>query len=241
VTAHHVSISRYNGLILINTITDRERYSIPECDTIIRGTLRYAGFPEFVKALVDIGYLSDKEEDFLKPDQNTTWKELTAKILGSKSNAFDDLVWAISSKTSFADTSEKSRIIEGMNWIGLFSSDLVSPKGNPLDTLCAVLEKKMEFGPGERDLVMLQHRFEIEHADGSKETRTSTLCDNGDPNGYSAMAKLVGIPCGVAVLQVLDGRISEKGVLAPMDPKLNGPIMEELKEKYGIFLTEKTL
>jgi len=99
----------------------------------------------------------------------------------------------------------------------------------------------MEFGPGERDLVMLQHRFEIENKDGSKETRTSTLCDNGDPKGYSAMAKLVGIPCGVAVLMVLDGRISEKGILAPMDPKLNTPIMEELKEKYGIFLTEKTL
>ena len=105
----------------------------------------------------------------------------------------------------------------------------------------ATLERKMEFEPGERDFVMLQHRFEIEHADGTRETRTSTLAEYGDPNGYSAMAKLVGVPCGVAVKQVLDGTIAERGILAPMNSKINNPIMEELKEKYGISLREKTL
>ena len=47
---------------------------------------------------------------------------------------------------------------------------------------------------------LLQHKFEIENKDGSKETRTSTLCEYGAPigsGGYSAMAKLVGVPCGV--------------------------------------------
>lgn len=87
---------------------------------------------------------------------------------------------------------------------------------------------------------MLQHKFEIEHKDGRKETRTSTLVDYGDPDGYSSMAKLVGVPCGVAVKQVLDGTISEKGILAPMSPKINNPLIEELK-KYGIELKEQTL
>jgi hypothetical protein len=47
---------------------------------------------------------------------------------------------------------------------------------------------------------ILQHRFEIENSDGSKETKTSTLYEYGAPTGsggYSAMAKLVGIPCGI--------------------------------------------
>ena len=47
---------------------------------------------------------------------------------------------------------------------------------------------------------ILQHRFEIENSDGSRETKTSTLCEYGAPTGsggYSAMAKLVGVPCGV--------------------------------------------
>jgi len=51
----------------------------------------------------------------------------------------------------------------------------------------------MQFEDGERDFVMLRHKFEIEHKDGSKETRTSTRCEYCDPKGYSAMAKLVGV------------------------------------------------
>jgi len=42
--------------------------------------------------------------------------------------------------------------------------------------------------------------FEIENKDGSKDTISSTLCEYGAPigsGGPSAMAKLVGIPCGV--------------------------------------------
>jgi saccharopine dehydrogenase (NADP+, L-glutamate forming) len=114
------------------------------------------------------------------------------------------------------------------------------PKRQPLDSLCTTLEKKMQFEEGERDFVMLQHKFEIENKDGSKETRTSTLVEYSDPKGYSAMAKLVGVPCGVAVKQVLDGTISEKGILAPMSSKINDPLMAELK-KYGIELVEKTI
>ncbi len=54
------------------------------------------------------------------------------------------------------------------------------------------------------------------------------------------MAKLVGVPCGVAVKLMLDGTISDKGVLAPMTTKINDPLIKELK-KYGIECTEKTV
>jgi saccharopine dehydrogenase (NADP+, L-glutamate forming) len=87
---------------------------------------------------------------------------------------------------------------------------------------------------------MLQHKFEIEHKDSNKEVKTSTLCEYGDPKGYSAMAKLVGVPCGIAVKQILDGTISEKGILWPKNSTINNPLMEELK-KYGITMIEKTL
>ncbi|KAJ4237401.1 saccharopine dehydrogenase (NADP+, L-glutamate-forming) [Fusarium solani] len=96
----------------------------------------------------------------------------------------------------------------------------------------------MQFEEGERDLVMLQHKFEIEHKDGSGETRTSTLVEYGDPKGYSAMARLVGV---AAVKQVLNGTLSEKGILAPMNGKINNPILKELKEEYGIFCVEETV
>ncbi len=77
-------------------------------------TLRYQGFPEFVKVLVDIGFLSDEEKNFLK--EPIAWKEAAQKILDAASTSEDNLLKAISSKTSFRDHDEKERIISGLKW-----------------------------------------------------------------------------------------------------------------------------
>jgi saccharopine dehydrogenase (NADP+, L-glutamate forming) len=219
----------------------KERYNIPEAQTIIRGTLRYGGFPEYIKCLVDIGFLSEDPKDFLKEGEKRTWRDATAKIVNASSDKDEDIIWAISSRTKFASTEEKDRIISGLRWIGLLSDEHITPRGNPLDTLCATLEKKMQYEEGERDFVMLQHRFEIENKDGSKEVCTSTLAEYGDPKGYSAMAKLVGVPCAIAVQQVLDGTLSEKGILAPMSPEICGPLMKTLEDKYNVRFKEKSI
>ncbi|KAK6825243.1 Saccharopine dehydrogenase [Apiospora arundinis] len=217
----------------------KERYNIPEAQTIVRGTLRYTGFPEFVKVLVDIGFLKDEEQSCCK--ESVAWKEATKTIVGASSSDEKTLIDTIASKTNFKDEQQRSHILGGLRWLGLFSDEKTIPRGNPLDTLCATLEKKMQYGEGERDIVILQHKFEVELKDGTKQTRTSTLVEYGstDPSGYSAMAKLVGVPCAVAVQQVLNGTLSEKGVLAPMNSKINEPLIKELKEKYGIFCKEE--
>ena len=217
-----------------------QKYAIPQAHTIIRGTLRFAGFPEFIHTLVDMGFLSQDNHDAFKPtDSPPTWKDATANLLHCSSSSEQDLTWAISSKTQFKDTDEKNRILAGLRWIGLFSSEPITPRGTPLDTLCATLEKKMAYESDERDLVFLQHTFEIEHKDGKRETRTSTLCEYGDPKGYSAMARLVGVPCGVAVVQVLEGKLP-KGLLAPYTPEICSPLRDELRER-GIRMVEKTV
>lgn len=53
------------------------------------------------------------------------------------------------------------------------------------------------------------------------------------------MARLVGVPCAVAVKQVLDGTISDRGVIAPLTAKICDPLRKELKEAYGIECIEK--
>ena len=220
----------------------RERYNIPEAQTVIRGTLRYQGNPALVQTFRDLGLLDETEQDFLK--SKISWKDAFAKIVGSSSSAEKDLVWAIDSKTKFSSTEDKERIVNGLRWVGLFSDEQIDPRGTPLDCLCATLEKKMKYEDGERDFIMLQHKFAIEHKDGSKEMRTSTLCEYGAPVGgdeYSAMAKLVGVPCAVAVLMILNGEIKDKGILAPVTPELSEPIRLQLKEQYGIDLVEKTV
>lgn len=217
----------------------RERYGIPEVQNLVRGTLRYQGFPQFIKALVDTDFLNDEAKPFFS--SSIPWKEATRQFLGAASSDEKDLIAAIDSKTTFPNSDERERILAGFRWIGLFSDEPTIPRGNALDTLCAVLEQKMQYAPDERDMVMLQHKFEIENADGSKEVRTSTLCEYGNPEGYSAMAKLVGVPCGVAVKQVLDGTISKKGILAPMTIDICAPLIKTLQEEYGVDMIERTL
>ena len=67
----------------------------------------------------------------------------------------------------FPNETESDRIIDGLRWIGLFSSEQATVRGgNLLDTLCAQLEKELSYRPGERDLVILQHKFLVERKDG---------------------------------------------------------------------------
>jgi saccharopine dehydrogenase (NADP+, L-glutamate forming) len=98
----------------------------------------------------------------------------------------------------------------------------------------------MQYDEGERDMVMLQHKFGVEWADGSKETRTSTGLWFGVPGGDSAMATTVGVPCAITVQLILDGKIKKTGVLAPMNMEFCQPIMDEL-EKVGIKMDERIL
>lgn len=77
-------------------------------------TLRYEGFPEFVKVLVDIGFLSNEEKSFLK--EPITWKQATQKMLNASSSSERDLFGAISSKTTFRDIDSKKQIMAGLKW-----------------------------------------------------------------------------------------------------------------------------
>lgn len=100
----------------------------------------------------------------------------------------------------------------------------------------------MTYAPGERDLVMLQHKFVIEWNGGATETRTSTLQAYGAPTGqgHSAMARTVGLPCGIATQMILDNVLKETGVHAPYTEEVCELLRAQL-EKEGIGLVEKVL
>ena len=60
--------------------------------------------------------------------------------------------------------------------------------------------------PEERDLIVMRHDIGVEWPDKTAETRHIDLVVYGDPNGYSAMAKTVGFPTGIAAKMVLEGK-----------------------------------
>lgn len=151
--------------------------------------MRYGGFPELVKTLVDMGFLDETESETWST--SIPWREATQKLLGASASDDQTLASVIDKKASFKPEQRK-QILAGLRWIGVLSDEKTTPRKNPLDTLCASLEQKMQYGEGERDMVLLQHKFGIKLKDGTEQTRTSTLCEFGstEPGGYMAMAKL---------------------------------------------------
>jgi spermidine synthase / saccharopine dehydrogenase (NADP+, L-glutamate-forming) len=62
-----------------DSVPFKEWYGIPEAETVVRGTLRYQGFPEFIKALVELGWLDAGEKSWLK--EGLTWAEVMQKAI----------------------------------------------------------------------------------------------------------------------------------------------------------------
>lgn len=224
-----------------DSVPFREFYKIPEADTVVRGSLRYEGNPAFIKAFADAGWLDANEKGWLKVGM--TWEQISQHVTGADDSTESSLLANISKKCNFPSEAERNRITSGMRTFGLFSSEKATIRGgNLLDTLCGQLEKLLSFQPGERDLVMLQHKFVVEWKDGKKDTFTSTLELLGDPKGYSGMSKSVGVTCGIATQLLLDGHpaLNTPGVLAPYEKEICDPI-RELLELEGIKMVEKIL
>ncbi|KAL8808154.1 MAG: hypothetical protein Q9182_000218 [Xanthomendoza sp. 2 TL-2023] len=150
-----------------NSVPFRDFYNIPEADTVIRGSLRYAGNPAFIKSFIQLGWLNAEKKDWLIP--GLTWAQIMQKAVGAQDTSEMSLITRVKDVCDFSDAAESERIIAGLRSYGLFSSDEATVRGgNLLDTLCAQLEKGLSYRPGERDLVILQHKFVVEWQDGKK-------------------------------------------------------------------------
>ncbi len=77
------------------------------------------------------------------------------------------LITRIKAVCKFPTEHESNRIISGLRWMGLLSPSPAAVRENLLDTLATQLTTLLSYQPGERDLVMLQHKIVIEWADGT--------------------------------------------------------------------------
>jgi saccharopine dehydrogenase-like NADP-dependent oxidoreductase len=74
-------------------------------------------------------------------------------------------------------------------------------------------------------------------AAGRRERITATLVAYGDNGGFTAMAKTVGLPAGIATKLILDDELPLTGCHIPTHPALYKPILAEL-DKAGLQMTE---
>ena len=127
--------------------------------------------------------------------------------------------------------------MQRLRWSGFFDRELVGLKeGTPAQVLEHILNKKWKLKSEDKDFIVMWHRFVFE-VDGKKKEIQASLTATGDDSNYTAMAKTVGLPLGIAAKLLLQGKINSRGVTIPVIKEFYDPILKELGEK-GISLTE---
>nr|XP_053652789.1 alpha-aminoadipic semialdehyde synthase, mitochondrial-like [Cherax quadricarinatus] len=214
----------------------RSLYGILEAKTVLRGTLRFRGFSDVVKSLQKIGLIDPEPHPMLhRGGPDITWRQLVCNLLGQlDSNIFYDNLRALVLERVGSEVQ-----LNSIEALGLLKDDQVHKDNTPLDTLSNYLSKRLDFGPGERDLVVLRHEIGITWPDGRQELKGINLVSYGEANGYSAMAKTVGYPAAITTRMVLDGEIQGHGIILPFTRDIYKPLITRLQNE-GITASEKS-
>jgi len=207
-----------------------DTYGVNGVKNMFRGTLRYPGWCETMKKIEELDLLDETERTDLA---SLTFAKLTAKLIGGSKESLK------SGLASYLKVEEDSSVISNIEWLG-FLSDEPLPEGakSPLDVLAARMLEKMQYAPGERDMLIMQHEFIAKYPDRTEKT-TSTMIDYGIPHGDTSMSRTVGLPAAIATKLILTGKINFTGVQVPVIPAIYDPVLAEL-ESMGIKFTEKT-
>jgi len=205
-------------------------YGISDADSMYRGTLRYPGWCQTMKKVVELGFLDEKEQNVKGLSYGDFLRKLIKKEKGT------DLEKGLA---TYLKIDENSEPIKRFEWLGLLSDEPVPyERSSLLDILANRLLEKLQYEEGERDMIVLHHEFIAEYPN-KKERITSTLIDFGIPHGDSAMSRTVGLPAAIGASLTLQEKIKATGVRIPVSPSIYEPTLKEL-EKQGILCKEKS-
>lgn len=210
-----------------------EKYNLQGIPTIYRGTLRRPGYCRAWNVFVQLGATDDSY--FMEDVENMTYREFINSFLYYHPTDSVEL-----KLYHYMHIDQDSDIIGKLKWLGIFNDTKIGLKrATPAQILEHILKQKWQLLPGEKDLVVMWHKF-IFREKGSEKTvkLTSSLVVTGDDDQQTAMAKTVGLPLGIAAKLVLTGKINLTGMYIPTHPEIYGLILNEL-EQHGIVFSEK--
>ncbi len=215
-----------------DSVPYKELYGLKDAQTVIRGTYRNLGWCETFKKIVDLGLVDETPLPDLK---GSTYNKMMAELIGSPSGP--QVKENTAKKVGIPVDSE---IIGRLEWLGLFSDDTVGDFDNRLDVLSQRLQDKLFYREGEKDMLILRHRFQVENKDKSNDLITSTLIDFGIPGGDSSMARTVSLPMAIAARLIAEDKITLTGVQTPVHREIYEPVLQEL-ETLDIKMVEKRI
>lgn len=222
----------FDGYANRDSLKYRSHYGLDGIPTLLRGTLRKAGYCEAWDAFVQLGCTEDGFNMELPP--KASWSDYI--------NAFLPQVKERDTRGNLANylgLDEDGEVMKKLDWLGLFDGN--TPIGisglSPAATLQHLLEQKWKLGPQDKDMVVMWHRFQYALA-GRQRTIHASLGVIGEDTIHTAMARTVGLPIAMACKLLLNGIVTDRGVLLPLKPAIYEPILDEM-ETYGVTFTEE--
>ena len=181
----------------------KEKYNLHNTTTIVRGTLRHVGFSKAWNVFVQLGMTSDNNEKMIN-------KEEFIKYVQSLND---------------------QDVIEKMNYLDLFNAKYSNiDYTSPFDYLMNVLKDKWLLNESDKDMIVMQHKFQYCLYNERKELKLSMVV-KGDDSVQTAMAKTVGLPVFFACKLLLKDKIKLRGVRIPVYPEIYAPILKELSNE----------
>jgi saccharopine dehydrogenase-like NADP-dependent oxidoreductase len=228
-TVSFPGLGDFDGYPNRDSLSYRKVYGLDDIPTLLRGTLRRAGYCKAWDVFVQLGMTDDSFQ--MQMPQGSTYRQfLNAFLPWSDTLSLEEKLAELIPDLDFPT-------FEKLQWMGFFENrKLPLLNGSPAQLLQAILEKDWTLQPEDKDMIVMQHQFEIKTEAGIKKI-TSSLIDIGKDSTYTAMAKTVGLPLAIAVDLFLDGEISLKGLHIPVLPEIYLPILAQL-QSFGIRFQE---
>lgn len=212
-----------------NSLEYIDVYGLEGVKNMFRGTIRYAGWCETLRAVAKLGLLDTQSR--LWPN-GTRFVDVTMHRVPSKNGS------AAQRLADFIGVEPDSELMGRLQWVGLLADRQVSVQEfSPLDFLAERLLSMMRYKASERDLVVMVHELESVYEDGRKERITSTLIEHGQAYGHSAMSRTVGLTAAIATRLVVQGKLDLTGVQRPIIREIYDPVLDEL-EAHGIAMKD---
>lgn len=225
------SQGEYEGYANRDSLKYVEVYGLQQCKTVLRGTLRNKGYCGAWNVLAQLGCCDDTYS--MDGIASMTHADFISSFLESGKNSQEQLCKRLGITS---DGEEMKRL----NWSGFFSNEKVGlEKATPAQALEHILNKKWKLKPGDKDFIVMWHRFKYSLAGKQKEIQ-AWLTSTGEDEVQTAMAKTVGLPVAIATKLLLQNKFQSRGVAIPVTPEFYNPILAELKE-LGVGLKEKEL
>ena len=225
---------KFEGYANRDSLSYREIYGLENIKTMYRGTLRRPGFCRAWDVFVQLGATNDSY--VMENSETMTHREfINSFLLYNPSDSVE-----LKLQHYLGIYQDDVELLEKLEWLGIFDNTVLGiPNATPAQALQRILERKWKLEPGDKDMIVMLHKF-IYSLEGKRYEINSSMVTKGESQIHTAMARTVGLPVAIVSRLILNGTITTPGVQIPISKEIYEPVLKELNEN-GIFFTEKKM